>query len=280
VRISGLLAAGLGALVMMMVMMSAALADQGHSHGGASVPPRPAGFDYDPPKPGSYRLPPLGTAADGVALDETGAERRLHDLMKQDVTVLSFIYTRCGDLCPLGTLLMRDLHEATAGDPDLAAGLRLITMSFDPDYDTPEVMAREAQALRGGTGADWVFLTARDKPELADILSAYDQRVLAKADPDSPGGPLAHQLRVYLIDRELRVRNIYSLDFLDPRLVMADIRTLKLEEAGTSCGASDCHDDLAEMGVGPHMGQGVGGAVEREDAVDRQAQAAGRDGVR
>jgi cytochrome oxidase Cu insertion factor (SCO1/SenC/PrrC family) len=280
VRISGLLAAGL----LILVMMSVALADQGHSHGGsgggASEPPRPAGFDYDPPKPGSYRLPPLATAADGIALDETGAERRLHDLMKQDVTVLSFIYTRCGDLCPLGTLLMRDLHEATAGDPDLAAGLRLITMSFDPDYDTPEVMAREAQALRGDRGADWVFLTARDKRELADILAAYDQRVLAKTDPDSPGGPLAHQLRVYLIDRKLRVRNIYSLDFLDPRLVMADIRTLKLEEAAESCGTSDCHDDLAEMSVGPHMGQGVGGAVEREDAVDRQAQAAGRDGVR
>jgi cytochrome oxidase Cu insertion factor (SCO1/SenC/PrrC family) len=231
-----LLAAGLGALM----MMTAALADQGHSHGGGSVgasePPGPAGFDYDPPKPGSYRLPPLGTAADGVALDETGMERRLHDLMKQGITVLSFIYTRCGDLCPLGTMLMRDLHEATAADPALAAGLRLITMSFDPDYDTPEVMAREAQALRGGQGADpgvdWVFLTARDKRELGGILAAYDQRVLAKADPDSPGGPLAHQLRVYLIDRELRVRNIYSLDFLDPRLVMADIRTLKLEEAG------------------------------------------------
>ena len=103
-------------------------------------------------------------------------------------------------------------------------------MSFDPDHDTPEVMAREAQALRGDQGADWRFLTARDKGELREILAAYDQRVLTKADPDDPGGPLAHQLRVYLIDREQRIRNIYSLDFLDPRLVLADIRTLALEE--------------------------------------------------
>jgi hypothetical protein len=131
----------------------------------------------------------------------------------------------------------------------------------------------------GATRVDWYLLTVRDKEERQRVLTAYDQRVLTLANPNAPGSPL-HQLRVYLIDRELRVRNIYSLDFLNPRLVMADIRTLKLEEAGTSCGASDCHDDLAEMGVGPHMGQGVGGAVEREDAVDRQAQAAGRDGVR
>jgi protein SCO1 len=144
--------------------------------------------------------------------------------------VLSFIYTRCGDICPLGTMLMRDLHEATAADASLTSGLRLITMSFDPDHDTPEVMAREAQALRGEQGADWYFLTARDKGELREILAAYDQQVLMKVDPDDPGGPLAHQLRVYLIDREQRIRNIYSLDFLDPRLVLADIRTLALDE--------------------------------------------------
>jgi protein SCO1/2 len=229
VRDSGLAGAGLLGAGLVCLALSAALADPAHHHGGATAePPRPAGFDYDPPEPGGYRLPPLGVAADGVALDESGAERRLHGLMKGRITVLSFIYTRCGDICPLGTMLMRDLHEATAEDPGLTAGLRLITMSFDPDHDTSEVMAREAQALRGDKGAGWYFLTARDKGELREILAAYDQRVLTKAGPDA-GGPLAHQLRVYLIDREQRVRNIYSLDFLDPRLVLADIRTLMLE---------------------------------------------------
>ncbi|UEM25070.1 SCO family protein (plasmid) [Skermanella mucosa] len=201
---------------------ASASADPGH---------HPGGFDYDPPKPGTYRLPPLAPAADGTALDETGAVRGLHDLMAGKVMVLSFIYTRCGDVCPLGTAMMRDLHEATAADSALSAGVRLVTMSFDPDHDTPEVMAAEARALRVPRGADWRFLTARDKGELEKILAAYDQRVLRKADPDDPNGPLAHQLRVYLIDGERRVRNIYSLDFLDPRLVLADVRTLMLEEA-------------------------------------------------
>jgi protein SCO1/2 len=208
------------------------MADPAHRHDTAAErePSRPTGFEYDPPAPGSYRLPPLATAADGTALDETGAVRSLRGLMTDRITVLSFIYTRCGDICPLGTMLMRDLHEATAADAGLAAGLRLITMSFDPDHDTPEVMASEARALRVDGGADWQFLTASGMSELAAILAAYDQRVIAKANPDDPRGPLAHQLRVYLIDRELRIRNIYSLDFLDPRLVLADIRTLILEE--------------------------------------------------
>ena len=226
-RAHALLAAGL-----VWLNLAPAMADPAHRHDTAAEveSSRPAGFEYDPPAPGSYRLPPLATAADGAALDETGAVLSLHGLMKDRITVLSFIYTRCGDICPLGTMLMRDLHEATAADTGLAAGLRLITMSFDPGHDTPEVMAGEARNLRVDGGADWQFLTATGMPELEAILAAYDQRVIAKANTDDPRGPLAHQLRVYLIDREFRIRNIYSLDFLDPRLVLADIRTLMLEE--------------------------------------------------
>ncbi len=48
------------------------------------------------------------------------------------------------------------------------------------------------------------------------------------ADP-AAAGP-THLLRVYLIDRQLRIRNIYGLDFLGPRLLLADVRTLVLED--------------------------------------------------
>jgi protein SCO1/2 len=211
VRVQAMLAVGLLWLGPVCLGMPPVMADPAHRHDTAAErePFRPTGFEYDPPAPGSYRLPPLATAADGTALDETGAVRSLRGLMTDRITVLSFIYTRCGDICPLGTMLM-------------------------PDHDTPEVMASEARALRVDGGADWQFLTASGMSELAAILAAYDQRVIAKANPDDPRGPLAHQLRVYLIDRELRIRNIYSLDFLDPRLVLADIRTLILEETANN----------------------------------------------
>ena len=111
-------AAWLGLVCLAMSAAPGGPGDTATSGGATPEPPRPAGFDYDPPEPGSYRLPPLDAAADGVALDESGAERSLHDLMKGRITVLSFIYTRCGDICPLGTMLMRDLHEATAADAE------------------------------------------------------------------------------------------------------------------------------------------------------------------
>ena len=181
-RAQALLAVGLVWLGLAPVM-----ADPLHRHDTAAEreASRPAGFEYDPPSPGSYRLPPLATAADGTTLDETGAVRSLHGLMTDRITVLSFIYTRCGDICPLGTMLMRDLHEATAADAGLAAGLRLITLSFDPGHDTPEVMAGEARALRVDGGADWQFLTASGMAELGAILAAYDQRVIATSSEAS-----------------------------------------------------------------------------------------------
>ena len=43
-------------------------------------------------------------------------------------------------------------------------------------------------------------------------------------------GIYAHQLRVYLVDRQRRIRNIYGLGFLDPRLLLTDVLTLLAEE--------------------------------------------------
>ena len=62
------------------------------------------------------------------------------------------------------------------------------------------------------------------------MLAAYNQAVDAKADPASAGGPLSHVFRAFLIDRAGQVRNIYSLDFFDPKLVLNDVRTLLLED--------------------------------------------------
>ena len=55
-----------------------------------------------------------------------------------------------------------------------------------------------------------------------------------EANASDPQGLLYHTLRVFLIDREGRIRNIYSSGTLDPRLVVADVKTLLLEEARLS----------------------------------------------
>jgi cytochrome oxidase Cu insertion factor (SCO1/SenC/PrrC family) len=184
------------------------------------------------PAPGSYRLPPIKPAAGGAVLDEHGAAHDLADLVSGQLTVLAFVYTQCADICPTATLRLAQLHDLAAPQPRIAPRLRLITMSFDPVHDTPAIMRDHAEQWRGSTdGApQWLFLTTADAGSLEPILAAYDQPV----GPAATAGQLNHVLRVFLIDDEAKIRNIYSLDFLDPNLVLNDIRTLLMEDGDGS----------------------------------------------
>jgi cytochrome oxidase Cu insertion factor (SCO1/SenC/PrrC family) len=108
-------------------------------------------------------------------------------------------------------------------------------MSFDPDYDTPQRLADYSEAIREEkSGCEWRFATAKSRKDLEPILAAYGQTVDKRPNPSDPQGPLFHILRVFLIDREGRIRNIYSSGTLDPRLVLADVKTLLLEETKLS----------------------------------------------
>lgn len=200
--------------------------------GNTANAPRSEDYDYDAPEPGSYTLPVIKPAADGALLGTNGQPVQLRALTHERVTVMSFVYTRCAaaKACPYATGVLLQLHRASAEDPALAKELRLVSMSFDPANDTPERMAAySALASQRPTVAPWHFVTTRSQSELQPILAAYGQAVDKKKDPRDPTGPLNHMLRVFLIDRAGNIRNIYSSDTLDLRLVLADVRTLMLE---------------------------------------------------
>jgi cytochrome oxidase Cu insertion factor (SCO1/SenC/PrrC family) len=205
--------------------------------GFASDPARDADYDYDPPAPGSYSLPVVKPAADGAIVDSNGKSLNLRDVIRGRVTVLSFIYTRCaaGKACPYATGVLSQLHQHSAADQTLAKNMRLVSMSFDPEYDTPQRLADYSEAIREEkSGCEWRFATPKSPADLESILAAYGQTVDKRPNPLDPQGPLFHILRVYLIDREGRIRNIYSSGTLDPRLVLADVKTLLLEEGKVS----------------------------------------------
>jgi len=196
-------------------------------------PPRNLKGDFETPAPGSYTLPVVKAAADGEVVDTNGEAQRLRQFACGKVTVMSFIYTRCAAVraCPMATGVLRELREQSAEDPALAKDLRLVSMSFDPGGDTPQRMANYAKLMRGEKpGAEWHFLTTRSQAQLRPILAAYGQAVDRKANPADPTGPLNHTLRVYLVDRAGNIRNIYSSGTLDVELVLADVKTLLLEE--------------------------------------------------
>lgn len=194
--------------------------------------PRTVEHDYDPPTPGTYSLPVVKPAADGEVLDANNTPLRLRDLTRGRITVLSFIYTRCASpkACPYATGVLMNLHRLSKEDAALAREMRLVSLSFDPGSDTPQRMkAYSALAGDGTHGAEWRFLTTASAEKLRPILDAYGQAVDKKKNPLDPTGPLNHTLRVFLIDREGRIRNIYSSGTLDRRLVLADVKTLLIE---------------------------------------------------
>jgi len=198
---------------------------------------RDSDYDYDPPLPGSYSLPVIKLASDGALLDADNKTVDLRDLTHGRITILSFIYTRCAapKACPYATGVLRQLHDLSANDVALTKNMRLVSLSFDPEYDTPQHLAAYSENVREEkSGCEWRFVTAKSRADLEPILAGYDQAVDKRPNKLDPQGPLYHTLRVFLIDRAGRIRNIYSSGTLDPRLVLADVKTLLLEESKRS----------------------------------------------
>lgn len=187
---------------------------------------------YAAPAPGTYSLPFLFKAADGEVLREDGRKSRLHDVLGDRVTVLGFMYTRCDDVngCPLATAVFHQVMDRFKARPELADRVQLVTFSFDPEHDTPELMGEQRSMHTMGSAFDWHFLTTASTAALAPVLDAYNQTVMRRANAtDDSTGPYSHILRVFLIDRARRVRNIYSVAFLHADTLANDVLTLLSE---------------------------------------------------
>ena len=183
---------------------------------------------------GSYNLPALSDAANGKVLDDKGATLQLHDIYKGKYTLLNFMYSNCKDVngCPLSSYVFYKIKAAMNKDPQLAANLRLASLSFDPENDSPEVMKLYGNNFKfAGNKGEWRFLTTPSVEALNPILQDYNQdiqrQMSVKGDQTED---ISHILRVFLIDPKLKIRNIYSVGFLHPDLLINDLKTLLLED--------------------------------------------------
>lgn len=197
---------------------------------------------YALPKPGTYELPSLGLAADGEVLTSKGVSESLHKLFGSGNTLLAFIYSTCSDVngCPLSSHVLYKISQKIRLDNRLQDNLRIVSLSFDPLRDTPEVMNLYEQNFSvEGMQETWQFITTAGKQQLEPILTAYGQDVqrIPESETDT-ASVFSHTLRVFLIDEKKRIRNIYNVDFLHDELVINDVLTLlthdKKEEKGRS----------------------------------------------
>ncbi|MEJ2621868.1 MAG: cytochrome c peroxidase [Candidatus Thiodiazotropha sp.] len=189
--------------------------------------------EYPPPLVGSYQLPAIGYATDGAVITEKGESESLYDLLGNDkIILLSFFYSTCSDIngCPLATAVMYSLQDIVKKDPILAGRFQMISLSFDPSFDTPEVVSLYGAGL--AQSSDWRFATTASLDDINPILEGYGQSVIRDIDENGNELPsFSHILKVFLIDAQKKIRNIYSVSFLYPELIVADAKTI-LAEAG------------------------------------------------
>ena len=187
---------------------------------------------FSAPRPGSYQLSSLGPSAEGEVLDAEGRPLKLGALLGQDkLTLLSFIYSSCEDAngCPLAISVMMRLQNKLLADDQLGKKVRFVTISFDPEKDTPDRMRAFGSALRKSP-FEWHFLTTASKQQLAPLLEHYQQGVQEERGAEGRSlNQFSHLLRLYLIDAQGLIRNIYTVSTLHPDLILSDLETLRLE---------------------------------------------------
>ena len=141
--------------------------------------------DYPPPR----TMRQTGAAqwfGNVILTDQDGRRVRLYeDLMAGQVVVVNAFYTGCRAACPqaMGTLAHLQAQLAIDG-----VSARFISITVDPEHDTPDRLSLYARALEGGTlegGAGWRMLGG-DPASVRQALHKFG----LDTDPDDPGDHL------------------------------------------------------------------------------------------
>lgn len=152
------------------------------------------------------------TLTDGIS----GRAIRLGD-QQGKVIALTFLYTRCPDVCPLTAETLRQAQKqlgSSDGDQVL-----FIAVTVDPEHDT--AAAVQAFATAHGLERNFAYLVG-SAAQLRSVWSAYGVRVVP--DPAAPG----HSDAIYLIDRKGRERALVHSD-IGATDLLADLRLLLTE---------------------------------------------------
>lgn len=202
------------------------------AHAAGDAAPAPGGPRVEAqrlPAPGSYTLPRIQRCPNGEVLQSDGRTLRLHAALRGKVSVLGFMYTYCRDPigCPLAYRIMAATRDALLKDAALSAKSQLVSLSFDPTNDTPVQMRMYGHGQADPALVRWRFLTTASVPKLLPLLEGLGQDVSVETDDrGKPTRTLNHLLKVFLIDPQLLVREIYSVSTLDVAALVNDMKTV------------------------------------------------------
>lgn len=167
------------------------------------------------------RLAVIERAPDFVLIDQNEKPRKLADFRGKAVLV-SFVFTTCSGSCPPTTHRLARIFEAACKEADLQDRIAFLTIAPDPERDRPEIF-RNYRRLYDIDDARWLHLTG-DPKTVGQVHQ--DWHMWTKP---LPNGQLDHPSRVYLVDPQGRIREIYNLSFLRVPWVLDDLREALVE---------------------------------------------------
>ncbi len=141
------------------------------------------------------------------------------------VLLVTFVYTRCplADYCPRMSRNFAEIDKALAADPALYAKTHLLSISFDPKYDTPAVLRSYGGAYTGNYSNEkfehWEF-AAPDQKDLSKVLSFFD----VAATPEQ-NKTVTHSLSTVAIGADGKVYKWYGSNDWTPAQIVADVKS-------------------------------------------------------
>jgi protein SCO1 len=172
-----------------------------------------------------YHVPAPGDAVpDYPLLNQSGRKIKLSQF-RGKVVLLTFVYTRCtvADYCPKMSRNFAEIDKALAADPRVYAKTHLLSISFDPVYDTPQVLRSYGGAYTGKytkeTFAHWDF-AAPSVEDLPKVEQFFDLGV-------TPGDSktLMHSLATVVVGKDGKVLAFYPTNEWTPNTLLAQIHT-------------------------------------------------------
>ena len=149
-------------------------------------------------------IEPGATVPDAEFTDQAGRRRRFSDWRGKTVAV-TFVYTRCPlpDFCPQMDRHFAAVQALLQKDPELAKRVHLLSVSFDPAYDTPQVLRAHAKRL-GADPAIWSYVTGPAE-SVDPFAAAFGVSIMRD---DKPPQEILHNLRTPVIAPDGRLSEV------------------------------------------------------------------------
>ena len=167
----------------------------------------------------SEELPRIGPAPEFALTSQDGEEVKLKDF-RGKVVAVTFIFTRCTDTCPVLTPMMSFVQDRLGSD--FGERIAFISITVDPERDTPEVLKEYGEAFGANFGG-WSFLTG-SPAAIRDVTRRYGV-FAAKAVNDN----VDHTFLTSIVDRHGILRVQYLGVRFDPEEFRRDLLSLLKE---------------------------------------------------